>query len=154
MSSDSQPVVQSRSSHDSRRKVRILVVAVLLLLTAQGWTGDFVNLFAAVPTIHIVSIYSFFQALLDSGVLTLYHALEGLAILVLSVYILVYSFLKPNSKNLRICALLATASVISATVGGVLFVLSSFQNNANSAQMGGSFIGAYAFYFLVLYFTK
>jgi len=44
--------------------------------------------------------------------------------------------------------------VVSAIIGGVLFVLSGFSAGGNSAQMGGSFIGAYAFYFIELYYAK
>ncbi len=44
--------------------------------------------------------------------------------------------------------------VLSTGLGGFEFMLSSFLNNANSAMMGGSFIGAYAFYFIELYYTK
>jgi hypothetical protein len=44
--------------------------------------------------------------------------------------------------------------IISAIIGGTLFVLSGFNNNGVSAQMGGSFIGAYAFFFIELYYTK
>jgi hypothetical protein len=32
--------------------------------------------------------------------------------------------------------------------------LSGFANGGNSAQMGGSFIAAYASYFMTLYYTK
>jgi membrane associated rhomboid family serine protease len=82
-----------------------------------------------------------------------YHAFEGVLLVVLSLVVIGLSF-KSKPRSLRILSILAAAAVISAVIGGVLFVLSGFQNNANSAQMGGSFIGAYALYFLELYFTK
>jgi hypothetical protein len=44
--------------------------------------------------------------------------------------------------------------VVVAGVGGLFFVLSGFTNNGKSAQMGGSFIGAYAFYFMELHYAK
>jgi hypothetical protein len=74
-------------------------------------------------------------------------------LITLSLVVLGLSFRSKNTY-LQILSLLAMAAVISAMVGGVLFVLSGFQNNADSAQMGGSFIGAYAFCLLELYFTK
>ena len=36
----------------------------------------------------------------------------------------------------------------NAVLGGIRFVLSGLPANPGSAQMGGGFIGAYAFYFL------
>jgi hypothetical protein len=53
-----------------------------------------------------------------------------------------------------IIAFFGLISVTAAVAGGLLFVFSGFQNDGSSAQMGGSFIGAYASYFLALYFTK
>ena len=43
---------------------------------------------------------------------------------------------------------------VSAIIGGVLFVLFGFSSGGVSAQMGGSFIGAYAFYFIELYYAN
>jgi hypothetical protein len=45
-------------------------------------------------------------------------------------------------------------SVLSAGYGGYQFVISGFGNGASSAQMGGSFIAAYASYSMTLYYTK
>jgi hypothetical protein len=45
-------------------------------------------------------------------------------------------------------------AILSAAYGGISFVFSGFQNNGDSMQMAGSFIGAYAAYFLVLYFNR
>ena len=136
------------------RRLRILLVVTLIVLTAQGWTGDFVNLFAFVPSGGVsASLGGLVSALFDSGDLTAYHAFEGAALVVVSLVIIGFSF-RLKSRSLRILSVLAAAAVVSAMVGGVLFVLSDFQNNANSAQMGGSFIGAYAFYFIELYYTR
>jgi hypothetical protein len=44
--------------------------------------------------------------------------------------------------------------VIVARIGGLFFVLSGVMNNGNSVQMGGGFIGAYAFYFMELHYAK
>lgn len=136
------------------RKIQVSAVVILVILTVQGWTGDFANLFAVFPTGVNISMSGFFQALFSAGVLVAYHAAEGLILLALSIVVLALSFSLRQSRNVRIFATLGTLSIISAALGGVLFVLSSFRDNGNSAQMGGSFIGAYAFYFLVLYYTK
>ena len=120
----------------------------------QGWTGDFSNLFAAFPAHVTGSVSGLFQGVFNAGAIVAYHAMEGLVLVALSIAILALCFTASKSRNIRISAILGFGSILSAAIGGTLFVLSSFQNNANSAQMGGSFIGAYAFYFLVLYFAK
>jgi heme A synthase len=148
------PSAQEKPSNKNQGTIRISVIIALVILTVQGWTGDYANLFAAFPTSVTVSMPGLFQALSGAGALVLYHGLEGLVLLILSIIIVVLSFTTSKSRNVRIFAILGTLSIISAAAGGILFVLSSFQNNANSAQMGGSFICAYAFYFLVLYFTR
>jgi len=62
---------------------------------------------------------------------------------------------KPRvSKGIRVCAIIGSLAVLSAAYGGISFVLSGFQDNGNSMQMGGSFIGAYASFFLMPYFNK
>jgi hypothetical protein len=44
--------------------------------------------------------------------------------------------------------------MLSAAYGGLRFVMSGFADGGKSAEMGGSFILAYACYFLALYYTK
>lgn len=137
------------------RTLRLSIVAALIILTAQGWTGDFVNLFSPFPTGPVGrSLGGLLSAVSAAGLLALYHALEGATLLILSILVLALSYRATRERSVRIVALVAMIAIISATVGGVLFVLSAFQNNANSAQMGGSFIGAYAFYFIELYLIK
>ena len=126
-------------------------------MTAQGWTGDFVNLFASfsVPAGPVsFSMGWLFQALSDSGIITVYHAFEGALLVALSIIILVLSFRYSGARSVRFASVMAMTAIVSAALGGLLFVFSGYTDNANSAQMGGSFIGAYAFYFLELYFLK
>lgn len=139
----------------SARSLRIAIIVMLVLLTAQGWTGDFANLFATFPTsATTASMSGILQAVQNAGVTVLYHALEGGLLLVISVVIMILSFRSSSLTWVRVFAILGLGATISAGVGGVLFVLSGFQNNPSSAQMGGSFIGAYASYFLALYSAK
>jgi hypothetical protein len=134
------------------RTLRASIVIVIVLLTAQGWTGDFSNLFATFPTGHVAfAMGGFLQAVSASGMLVVFHAIEGALLIVLAFVVLALSSVHKIARGF---ALLGALAVVSAAVGGILFVFSGFQNNANSAQMGGSFIGAYAFYFLALYSTK
>lgn len=117
-------------------------MAAIVILTVQGWTGDFVNLFAPFPSGSVSQSFGgLMTALFSAGAITAFHASEGALLVVLSLAVLGLSF-KSKDRSIRIVSILATAAVVSAMVGGVLFVLSGFQNNPNSAQMGGSFIGA------------
>ena len=142
-------------STPSLRSLRIFTILVLVFLTVQGWTGDFSNLFAVFPSGTVsASIGGILAGVEKAGPLVTYHALEGALILALSIVVLSLSFSSHASSTLKVFAILGLGSVASALAGGVLFVLSDFQNNGNSAQMGGSFIGAYAFFFLVLYASK
>jgi hypothetical protein len=136
-------------------RLRLLIVATLVLLTVQGWFGDTVNLFA-IPTSPVTvesSANGVFQAIVNVGPTLIIHAFVGLAILALGIVVLSFS-LKSKPRNIQIPAILGLVMVSSAIIGGTLFVLSGFTNNGVSAQMGGSYIGAYAFYFIELYFSK
>ena len=139
----------------SSRTLLGLIIAVLTVLTAQGWTGDFVNLFAVFPSGSVGHTFSgFTQALINAGRMEVTHAILGTVLAALAIAILFIAFRFDASRGVRICAVLGFLAVLSAAYGGISFVLSGFQNNGSSAQMGGSFIGSYASYFLVLYFNK
>ena len=112
------------SSSKADRKIRISVIIVLVILTVQGWTGDFSNLFAVFPTTVTASMNGLFQALFNAGVLVAYHAMEGLVLVALSTLILAFSFTISKSKNVRIFAILGFGSVTSATM--ILFHLRLF----------------------------
>jgi hypothetical protein len=133
-----------------------MTVLNLVLLSVQAWTGDAVNLFATFPSGAVNGLGQLFPALLSAGPgpLGLWHGLEGLLVVLLSVGIAVSAFRRTKSRSVRIVSLLALLSVAVAALGGYLFVLSGFLVNGYSAQMGGSFLGAYAMNFLVLYYSK
>ena len=139
----------------SSRTLLGLIIAVLTVLTAQGWTGDFVNLFAVFPSGSVGGTLSgFTQALINVGRMEVTHAILGSVLAALAIVILFIAFRFNTSRGVRVCAVLGFLAGLSAAYGGVSFVLSGFQNNGSSAQMGGSFIGSYASYFLVLYFNR
>ena len=132
-----------------------LNIAILALLTIQGWLGDTVSLFATFPSGTVNSIWSgFTQALSAAGSTTVFHAINGAILVALSIATLVLALRSPSNRAARIFAVLGLIFVFSAAYGGISFVLSGFQNNGNSAQMGTSFVIAYASYFLVIYFNK
>ncbi len=86
--------------------------------------------------------------------MAIFHGLEGVVILVLTVGVVYAAFTRTKSRGVRVSSLLALFFVAAAALGGYLFVFSGFLDNGNSAQMGGAFIGAYAMNFLVLYYSK
>ncbi len=139
----------------SWRPLRLSIVATLLLLAVQGWTGDFVNVFVTTtPATNVnESVGGFFQAVLNGGLLLVWHGMEGFLILLSAVGALVVS-LRYQRRSVKIGAALGLITVIIAGLGGYLFVLSGFTSGGNSMQMGGTFEAAFAFYFITLYYTK
>ena len=137
------------------RRLRLLIVLTIVLLTVQGWFGDTVNLFAVPnsPVTVEASASGLLTATVNDGAVLIIHAFIGIVILVLSVTVLAFS-LKSKPRNVQVPSILGLVMVVSAIIGGTLFVLSGYTNNGVSAQMGGSFIGAYAFYFIELYYAK
>ncbi len=142
----------TRSAH----QLRILLVVILIILTIQGWFGDTTNLFVTTGTTTPVafSLGTIIPLIISYGPILIWHALEGFLLVVLSLAAIGFSFAWSNKRNVRIMSILASAAIISAAYGGLSFVASGFIAAGSSAQMGGSFLGAYAFYFMELYFTK
>jgi len=136
-------------------RLRILLVVMLITLTIQGWFGDTVNIFVAPPgTSTTVPFSSLIQTISSYGFLLIWHAFEGLFLVILALVLIGASFKWSKKRSVRITSILGAFMVISAAIGGLSFVLSGFNAGGSSAQMGGSFIGAYAFYFMELYYTK
>jgi hypothetical protein len=133
------------------RGFRIVLVMLLAVLTLQGWTGDTVNLFA--PT-GGASSSDFFATLQSLGGFALWHTGEAMLLGVLAVVVLVLAFVRSTSSGVRIASVLGLVMIASAAYGGVQFVNSGLTDAGASAQMGGSFIGAYASYFIALYYSR
>ena len=123
-------------------------------MSIQAWTGDFVNTFVTTsPSSVQQSVSGFFGAVAGAGPFLIWHAVEGILILLSAVGVLMVS-LGCDRRSVKIGALLGLISVIAAGLGGYLFVLSGFSDGGNSMQMGGSFTAAYALYFITLWYTK
>lgn len=88
----------------------------------------------------------------SQGGFLVWHGIGGVVIVALGVTILTMSF--KCRRSVALSALIALLSSVSAGIGGVMFVASGFSAGGASMQMGGSFIAAYAFYFITLYYTK
>ncbi|MDA4118048.1 MAG: hypothetical protein OK455_06865 [Thaumarchaeota archaeon] len=137
------------------RPLRLSAVATLILLSLQAWSGDFVNVFITTGSKAEVnqSVAGFFQAVTGNGVFVLWHGMEGLLILGSAIGVLVVS-LRYDRRSVKIAAGLGLLFILIAGLGGYFFVLSGFSAGGSSMQMGGSFIGSYAMYFITLYYTK
>lgn len=139
------------------KKLRVAIVSILVALSIQGWSGDVVNIFFAPPggiKPPPPTLKGFLQVAHALGPLFVWHVYEGIFLVLFSVILLIFTLKWSIKRGVRICAILALLFMLSAAAGGILFVLSGLQDGGNSAQMGGSFIGVYAFYFMQLYFSK
>jgi len=135
-------------------QLQFLIIIILAILSIQVWTGDYINLFSLFPIGPVnFSLNGLFQALQVAGFFPVYHASEGILLFAFSFLVLIFA-LKTKKKGIVIISIIGSSAVISATIGGMFFVFSGFLENGYSMQMGGSFIGAYASYFLVLFLTK
>jgi hypothetical protein len=144
--------------HGTQRKFRVLLVVMLVILSAQSWFGDFVNVFVA-PASGVTpppfSMAGFFQGVYNLNNFFLdWHTFEGITIFLLSIVVLALSFVWSKAISVRICSILGFAAILGAGLGGYLFVLSGFSNGGNSMQMGGSFLASYALYFIALFYAK
>ena len=74
--------------------------------------------------------------------------------MLLALVVAVLSFAWSGRRGVRAWSVIGLVSVLSAALGGYLFVRSGFSDGGSSAQMGGSFIASFASYFLVLYHTR
>lgn len=137
----------------SWRPFRIALALMILLLSVQAWTGDFVNVFVTTASTSGYSAASLFQGFVSQGPFLLWHALEGIAVLVAAILVFDIS-LRYHRRSVKIGAGLGLLLVAIAGIGGYFFVLSGFSNGVNSMQMGGAFIPCYAMYFITLYYTK
>ncbi len=136
-----------------KRKLRIVVAATLVLMTFQGWLGDSINLFGKFPATVTASAGGFVSAILSVGPFLIVHVASALLLAVLGVITAAIAF-RTGPRGAKIASIIGLLFIASAIIGGTLFVMSGFADNGYSAQMGASFIFAYASYFLVLYYTK
>ena len=149
------PLVQKQTIQSVHR-LRILMVVVLVILTVQGWFGDTTNLFVTTSSASTIpfSLSALIPRILSYGPILIWHAAEGFLLLILSLITIALAFAWSKKTSVRLMTILGSIMIISAAIGGLSFVASGFTAGGSSAQMGGSFIGAYAFYFMALYFTK
>ncbi len=82
----------------------------------------------------------------------MWHGVEGFLILLSAFGVLILA-LRYHRRSVKVAAGLGLLFALIAGLAGD-FVLSGFSAGGSSMQMGGSYLGAYAIYFIALYYTK
>jgi len=158
LQADKQSIQKTKAiSPKNARSYRILLVLILVILSVQAWFGDFVNIFVAPPTGVTpppFSLTGLLQGIESLGLPLIWHAFEGFSLVVIGLALAILSFVWSCPKGAKISSFLGFIFIVVAALGGVLFVLSGFSDGGASMQMGGSFVGAFAMYFVALYFSK
>jgi lysylphosphatidylglycerol synthetase-like protein (DUF2156 family) len=137
------------SQKATRIALWISTILVLLLIAAQGWSGQWTVFYVLWPGADIGNTFA-----TVAGHLSTYHIRLGYAIGAISLLTLVFAFLSRSSLYARIFAVLAFALVVLAAAGGVQFVRSGFQDRLSLGQMADSFLAAFAANFLLLFFLN
>ncbi len=133
------------------KRVFISIIIILILLTLEGISGNWVNLFVIFPTnITNTSPGNLFAIAYNTNSLIAFHIILGIFLVFAGGFVLVYG-LKIKDRYLTIVLIIGLVMILSAIMGALLFVFSGFTDGMSSGQMGDSMIGAYAFYFLALY---
>ncbi len=128
------------------RALWISTIAILVVLSVQAWSGNWITFLPGAP------------AQLSSGFLyaiaklRVYHKMAGFATGGISILTLIFAFVHRSSIYVRIFAVLGFLMTVSAIIGGFLFFTSGFHDRLSLGQMADSFVGAYAAYFLQLFF--
>ncbi len=94
------------------------------------------------------------MAVSNLGPSLVFHTFEGILLVMLGIASVVLAFKLSPNRLVRISAMLDAFALVRAAMGGFLFVMSRYSAGGASAQMGGSFIRAYSFYIIDLYYAK
>jgi hypothetical protein len=129
----------------------ISTLAILVVMSIQALSGNWITYFLILPGAPANLSQSFIGALVT---LAIYHKLMGFVIGGISILVLIFAFIRRSSIYVRIFAALGFIITVSAGIGGFLFVKSGFQDRFALGQMADSFVGAYAAYFLQLFFMN
>jgi hypothetical protein len=129
----------------------VLTGVILGLFTLQGLSGNWITYFLILP-----GGPSNFSQVFIGGLIKLaqYHKIMGFAIGGVSVLVLIFAFLRKSTMYVRVFAVLGFVITSLAVIGGYLFFKSEFQDRWALGQMADAFIGAYAAYFVQLFFMN
>jgi len=135
----------------SSKGLWISTLAVLVLMSVQAWSGNWITFFLILPGGPGDLSAQFTQAMAGFAV---YHAIMGFIIGLGSIVVLIFAFISKSSIYVRIFVILGLILTASAAIGGILFQQSGYQDRWPLGQMADSFVGAYAAYFLQLFFMN
>lgn len=121
---------QQVSKSATSKRFRVLLVATLIVLSVQGRFGDTVNIFYATRSTPVpaFSLAGFTQQVSSLGFPLIYHAYEGIFLIGLAALVFALSFRWSKHRGVRIASGLGLLMVVSAAIGGFLFVMSGFSN--------------------------
>jgi hypothetical protein len=126
-----------------------LTIAVLVVVLAQGFSGNWITIFLVCRGDTPGMTPPFLQAM---GVLARYHGLMGIAMGSISILAIVFSFLSKSGILVKLFSIAGLLLVASAAMGGILYEESGLQDNWPLGQMMDSFIGAVVAYSAQLFF--
>lgn len=143
-------IAHSASELKALEVIRNSIVVLLVLLVAQFWLGMTINLEINLPVEQLGAVQSL-EYFGRTSIFVLVHITNAFLILGASILLLVTSF-KSSLASLKVIALVELASVIGATVNGVLF-LESGQSFGWSVGMAMSAVGVLISAAVDLYFV-
>jgi hypothetical protein len=127
----------------------ISTIVILVLFTAQGWTGNWATFYLLWPGSNVSDMF-----LQVTANLAVYHMKMGYAIGAVSILIIIFDFLAKSNIYVKVFSILGLIITAVAALGGYLFVSSSFEDRLSLGQMADAFIGAFIAYFLMLFFMN
>ena len=141
-------------STDAFRPLRISLIVLIVLLALQFELGMAVNL----SDLHTVPAFGFsvpalWSALAKVGGEAVTHAELGTLMAIGVVFTMIRS-LGSGIRRVQIVGVLLFLAMALATLNGVLFVLSGFDNDGYSHGMATGFILSILLCFLELYFLR
>jgi hypothetical protein len=143
--------MSEKSQHSLSIALWVSTIVILVLVSLQGFSGNWVTFFLILPGGSSAFSQGFIPVLVKLG---LYHRIMGFVITLLSIVVLVFAFLKKSSIYVRVFAVLGFVLTVVAAYGGYLFFTSRYQDRLSLGQMADAFVGVDAAYFLQLFFMN
>jgi hypothetical protein len=141
--------VSEKSQRISSKGLWISTGVILALLCVQGLSGNWITFLFNLPGAPTDLGIGFYDAMVK---LSMYHIIAGFSTIVISILILIFAFINRSNLYVRIFAVLGFIIIASAIIGGMEYVNSMFKDRWPLGQMADSFIGAFAAYFIQLFF--
>ena len=124
----------------------------IVLTTIQGLIGGPIagGVGGGVKIVASIAMGDVISAIMGSSGLLIFHAFEGVLIVVLALVVSAFSF-KYKGRGVRVFAILSLIAVVITATAGYVHMGG---NPAGIPVMGEGFIATYAFLFMTLYSTK